>query len=59
MPFLLTSLYLFVCLFLERGDGREKERERNVDEREKHRLVVSLMSPDWGLNLQPRLVHIE
>ena len=26
----------FIYLFLERGEGREKERERNIDVREKH-----------------------
>ena len=27
-------------LILERGEGREKERERNIDVREKHQLVT-------------------
>ena len=27
----------FICLFLERREGREKERERNISVREKHR----------------------
>ena len=26
----------FIYLFLERGEEREKERERNIDVREKH-----------------------
>ena len=34
----LSSNYLFICLFgylfLERGDWKEKERERNIDVRE-------------------------
>ena len=28
-------------LLLERGEGREKKRERNIDVREKHRSVAS------------------
>ena len=35
-----------IYLFLERGEGREKERERNIDVREKHRLVASHTAPD-------------
>ena len=31
----------FLSLFLERGEGREKERERNIDVPEKHTLVAS------------------
>ena len=30
-----------------RGEGREKERERNIDAREKHPLLSSLGTPDW------------
>ena len=26
----MTFLKDFICLFLERGEGREKERERNI-----------------------------
>ena len=26
----------FIYLFLKRGEGRKKERERNIDVREKH-----------------------
>ena len=49
-------------LFLERGEGREKERERNIDVPEKQRLVASCtpptgdlahnpgLCPDWELN---------
>ena len=36
----------FIYLFLEREEGREKERERNINVRENHRLVASLMWPD-------------
>ena len=42
-----------IYLFLERGEGRKKERERNIDVREKHRWVTSCMCPDWGPNPQP------
>ena len=52
MCFLLTCLFIY--LFLERGEGREKKRERNMDIREKHRPVASLMCPDQGLNPQCR-----
>ena len=54
-----TSLFLKIYLFLERGEGREKERER-------HQCVVAScvpptrdlacnpgMCPDWELNWQP------
>ena len=44
----------FIYLFLERGEGREKERERNIDVPEKHRLVASHMP--WGPGPQPRHV---
>ena len=35
----------FIYLFLERGEGREKERERNIDVREKHQLVAFPTGP--------------
>ena len=47
----------FINLVLERGEGREKEGERNIDVREKHWLVASRMCPDRGPNLQCRDVH--
>ena len=34
---------IYFILFLERGERREKEEERNIDVREKHQLVVSSM----------------
>ena len=48
--------YLFI--FLERGEGREKGREGDIDEREKHQSVLPLgalacnpsMCPDRELN---------
>ena len=45
-----------MLLILERGKGREEERERNTDVRVKHRWAASCMCPNWGLNLQPRHV---
>ena len=46
---------LFFFLLLETKEGNEEQRERNVDSREKHGLVVSFTHPDHsGLNLQPR-----
>ena len=39
-------------MFLEREEGKEK----NIDAREKRRLVASRMYPDWGSNLEPRYV---
>ena len=45
----------FLNMFIDfRGRGRGRERERNIDVREKHRLVTSLIHPNWGLNSQPR-----
>ena len=55
-PFKIDYLDYFLrfYLFLERGEGREKERERNINVREIHPLVASLMHPNQGPNLQPR-----
>ena len=33
--------------FSERRGGREKERERNIDVREKHQWVTSVRTPSW------------
>ena len=35
-------LFLFLC-FVERGGRREKERERNIEAREKHQSAASHM----------------
>ena len=54
----------FIYLFLEKGEGKEKEREKNIDVWEKHPLVASVppagdlahnpgMCPDWESNQQP------
>ena len=37
-----------IFIFLERGDGREEERERNIDVGEKHRSVASSYLPQPG-----------
>ena len=52
----LLFLKYFIYLFLEKREWRDKERERNIDVREKHQLVVSLTLPDQGPNVQPRHV---
>ena len=36
--------------------GAGRERERNIDVREKHQLGASHMCPDLGLNPKPRYV---
>ena len=48
-------IYLFIYLS-ERGEGREKERERNIDVREKHQLGASHTCSNWGQNPQSRHV---
>ena len=40
----------------EKKGGRERERERNINVRDKHWSVASCMHPDPKLNLQPRYV---
>ena len=35
----------FIYLSLERGEGREKGKERNIDVREKHPAPASCMPP--------------
>ena len=42
----------FIYLFLESGEGRNKERDRNIDVWEK----LGTMHPKWGLGWQPRPV---
>ena len=49
-------LRFFVYLLLERGEGREKERERNINVWEIHRVVASHTPPIWGPGTQPRHV---
>ena len=42
--------------FRERGEEEGRQRERNVDVREKHQSVVSCAFPNWGLDVQHRNV---
>ena len=55
-------LFLICVLILEREGGGERkkkggrERERNIDGREKHQLATSHMRPNQGSNLHPRQV---
>ena len=53
--FLEMSFSGNLFIFRERG-RREKERERNIDVREKHWLIASPTHPYWGPNPQPRCV---
>ena len=53
--FFLTQGHIFIVLLEKEGEV-EREKERNIDGKEKHQLVASLMCPDWGLNPQPRHV---
>ena len=46
----------FIYLFLERGQGREKARKRNIDVWEQHWSVASCTRPDQGPHPQPRQV---
>ena len=49
--FFNLSLFLdFICLFLDRGEGREKERETSV-------WACLSHAPYWGPGSQPRHVH--
>ena len=62
LSFFLKRFYLFI---LERWEGKEKEKERNIDVQEIHQLVDSCtpstgdlalnpgMCPDQESNLQP------
>ena len=58
----------FIYLFLERGEGRENERERNIDVWEKLMFASCMpptgdlacnpsMCPEWELNLWPFVLH--
>ena len=63
---------IFIYLLLERGEGREREKERNSNVQEIHRLVAPRippagdlaqnpgMCPDWESNwrLGPQLRHV-
>ena len=53
--FFLVFIFFFknLCYFLEMGEGREKERERNMDVWEKHWSVASHMPPTGDLSQNP------
>ena len=40
---------IFFHCFLEREEGREERKERNIEVRQKHQLVASCMSLDGEL----------
>ena len=45
------------CLLTsKRGEGRDRERQRNIDVREKHPSATSCMYPNQRLNPQPKHV---
>ena len=54
---LFLKLRLFIYLILTQGHffivfrGRGRERERNIDVRDKHQLATSFMCPDWGIHM--------
>ena len=53
----LSFLKDVIYLFIERGEGREKERERNIAVWEMYWLVSCLLhNPNWGPGPQPRRV---
>ena len=47
------GFFLRLYLFLERGKGREKERERSIDVQEIHQLVASPTCPTRDLAHNP------
>ena len=45
--YFLKNPHLRTCLLiLEREEGKERERERNIDVREKHQSIASCIHPD-------------
>ena len=48
-PHIIWFLRDLIYLFLERGGGREKERERNINAQNKHWLVASHTPPTGDL----------
>ena len=46
-------MFNYFIFILQRGKRREKERERNIDVREKHWLGCLLQVPQLGTNPQP------
>ena len=52
--YFLKILFIYY-FFSERGEGRKKERERNIDMQEKHQLVASCTPPPGDLVHNPDL----
>ena len=50
--FVLFCVRFYLFIFRE-GEGKEKERGRNISVREKHQSVASQRHPDWELNRWP------
>ncbi|KAF6114729.1 hypothetical protein HJG60_010663 [Phyllostomus discolor] len=51
--FLLLFFKILFIYFLERGEGREKKKERNINVQEKHQLVASCTPPTGDLAHNP------
>ena len=51
--FLFFIFQIFYLLFSEKGEGRKKERERNIDVQEKYQLVASHTPPVGNLAHNP------
>ena len=51
--YFIYLLFIYSLIDSREGVGREKERERNMDVREKHQLSACT-HPSWGPNVQPR-----
>ena len=55
--FFKTLIYLFIYVFIwEIGEGKEKERARHINVREKHQSLDFHTCPDGALNQQPEHV---
>ena len=55
----VKDLYIIILFFFDfRETGKEGERKRNLDVREKHQLAAFHRYPSWGLNLQQACVLI-
>ena len=58
-PTKLSGIFFFLdfmYLFLDRGEGREIERERNISVRDIHQSAAFCMPPTGDQALQPRHV---
>lgn len=53
--FFLNPLPRLCLLVLERQEGREREREKSIDERKKLRSVASHTRPDWRIKLETQV----